>query len=372
MTIDTGAWAQAGAMLATFTLGCVAPEQTDAPSTANQSASQAVGADTAEQPGSPTTPAVQPTAMVDRRLGDDYAAPASNPASTTDTAHQLESPRPSLLISTLTTLLPPNGTTLVVDHVRLTGSPIAGSLADHLHTLLSESAGALPGVTLLNRDAQDEILSMLAQWAGDMYDENTVPELGSLRGAEHLLRCSFVELANPPRVRLALELVRIETLESTRTSIELPRDQLPAGLSAEASNVDRIAATLAAWRREIPTSAFGLELWTDRGIGASYHAGESIRVFVRSAEAGQITLEWLDANGQVAQFFPNALHAGDRIEATGVLEVPDDTMAFDLSVSEGDGNEVLRAVVVADDGSRAQAMCGFRITPHGRRDRQLP
>ena len=87
---------------------------------------------------------------------------------------------------------------------------------------------------------------------------------------------------------------------------------------------------------------------------------------------GRVSLEWLDADGQVQQFYPNALHADDRITASGVLEIPDDTMGFELTVSEGAGNEALRAVVVVDDGSRAQAMCGFRITPNGRRDRQLP
>jgi hypothetical protein len=300
----------------------------------------------------------------DSQLREPLSAPTHGATKVAATAGPVE--QTSTLASTLAGLLPSEGTTLVVDHVRLTGSPVAGSLADHLHTLLSETAGGLPGVTLLNRDAQDEILAMLAEFAGDMYDADTVPELGNLKGARHLLRCSFVELASPPRVRLALELVRIETLEATRASVELARDQLPPGLSAEPSNADRIAGTLAAWRREIPTSAFALDLWTDRGIGASYHAGEPMRVFVRSGKTGHVTLEWLDADGHVQQFFPNALHAADRIGASGVLEVPDDTMGFDLSVSAGNGNEVLRAVVVADDGSQAQALCGFRIIPRRR------
>jgi len=265
------------------------------------------------------------------------------------------------LPSALAELLPAGDTSLVIDHVRLTGSPVAGSLAAHLHQLLSQAASARPGVTLVSRDAQDEILSLLVMWTSDAYAPDSLPELGRLQSASHLLRCSFVELDDPPRVRLSLELAEIETGVTRAAALELPRASLPRHLSAEPSNRERIAATLAAWERELPRSAFALELWTDRGVGASYAPGESMRVFVRSGRAGTLSLEWLDAQGQSARFFPNAMHGDDHIGAVGVLEIPDDSMAFELSISAGRGSEVLRAVVTAEDGSRAQALCGFRI-----------
>jgi hypothetical protein len=276
------------------------------------------------------------------------------------------SPSVQTLSSALAELIPPVGTTLVVDHVRLTGSPVAGTLAEHLHGLLGEAASGLPGVTVVSQHSQDAILALLVTWTSDLYDLESLPALGHLQGAQHLLRSSFVELANPPRIRLSLELVAIETGTAKLTSVEISRASLPAALSAEPSNRQRIAATLDTWSREVPTSAFRVDLWTDRGVGASFAPGDPIRVFVRSEQAGRVALDWLDAEGVSSRFFPNAMHEDDRIGAVGVLEIPDDTMGFDLWVSEGDGSEVLRAVVTSDDGSAAQALCGFRIAPHVR------
>lgn len=267
-----------------------------------------------------------------------------------------------ILTEALAPLLPPAGTRLLVDHVKVFDQPVAGDLADYLHQLLSEAASSRPGVGLVSRDAQNEVLALLTLWASDAYDPDALPELGKLQGAQHLLRCRFVELAAPPRVRLSLELVEIDSGLSQLATVELARGSLPAHLSAQASNASRISRTLGQWRREVPVNAFVVDLWTDRGVGANYKPGEALRVFVRSQRAGTLALDLLDANGETQRFFPNFRHADDSIPAVGVLEIPDASMGFQLTINGTEGNEVVRALVFAEDGSRAQALCGYRIT----------
>jgi hypothetical protein len=279
------------------------------------------------------------------------------------------------LQASLVRLIPENGTDVVVDNVRLAGSPVAGSLAEHLGDLLEESLSDQPSVTLVaGGEARDEALVLISRFTSDLVDQDTVPELGQWRGARHLLRCEFRELSSPARVRLTLELVDLETLTYRTTSCELPRHELPSGLSAQPSNAELIDQGFRKWLGQFPTgdeAPFSLELWTNRGVGGSYTGGDTLRLFVRSERAGQLTVQWLTARGKEGTIFPpprairdrtNSVHAREgTIAAGGILEIPDATMGYAMPLPNLSGSMPIRAVVITEDGQAAQVFCGLRV-----------
>jgi hypothetical protein len=279
------------------------------------------------------------------------------------------------LQASLARLIPENGTDVVVDNVRLAGSPVAGSLAEHLGDLLEETLSDQPSVTLVaDGEARDAALVLISRFTSELVDQDTVPELGQWRGARHLLRCEFRELSSPARVRLALDLVDLETLTYRTTSCEFPRHELPSGLSAQPSNAELIDQGFRKWLGQFPTgddAPFSLELWTNRGVGGTYTGGDPLRLFVRSERAGQLTVQWLTARGKEGTIFPppkairdrtNSVYAREgTIAAGGILEIPDATMGYAMPLPNLSGSMPIRAVVITDDGQAAQVFCGLRV-----------
>ena len=262
------------------------------------------------------------------------------------------------LADALAKVVPESGTTLVLDHVELTNEPVGGPMADHLRLLLSEAASRLPDVTLIDDEETDALLARIAGWMGDAYDEETLPDLGNFSGARHILESSYVDMGDT--LRVSLQIRDLETLVSKSSSAILQHNHLPA-LALQPSNADRLRLQYERWEQEVLRDAFQVVITTDRGVGAIYAPGDELRVFVRSAAAGHLRVELMDASGDVTKIFPNIFHESDDVRAGSLIEIPDESMGFRLDLSGPPAGQILRALVETDDGHLAQGFCAFRI-----------
>lgn len=264
---------------------------------------------------------------------------------------------PGTLDQVMARLLPAGGTKLLVGNVEFRGHVVAGTLAGHLGARLAAAASRLPGTELVAGKDRDRLLAYHAETSGDSVDPESAPKLGLIAGAQHVLECEYDEY--PTHLLLFLRLKDTTTGIGPTVECEIPRASLPPGLSSTPSNEDRIRAQRERWQAEFPSRAFVIDLWTDRGVNGAYLPDEKLVLSVRSQRPGQLVLEHLDAQGRVSVLFPNDFSEGGRVRADRVLQVPDDSMFFDIEIDDTPGNGIVRAVVTADDGTRAQAFCGY-------------
>lgn len=107
---------------------------------------------------------------------------------------------------------------------------------------------------------------------------------------------------------------------------------------------------------------FEVNVWVDKGCGASYQVGDYLTVFVRSAQAGYLTVYDFTPTGQVIQIFPNAYHTNNYIEANTTYQIPAPGEGYKFRVEPPEGMDIIKAIVTTQPG----------IAPAGRPDETNP
>ncbi len=96
--------------------------------------------------------------------------------------------------------------------------------------------------------------------------------------------------------------------------------------------------------REVPDHhRLEVEIWTDRGDGARYRAGDSIEVFFRTNADAWVAIYDLDTRGRVTKLFPSR-HAGNNFVRGGVINRVPSSYGHHFEVEGPAGWETLRAV----------------------------
>lgn len=86
-----------------------------------------------------------------------------------------------------------------------------------------------------------------------------------------------------------------------------------------------------------------VEIWTDRGDGSRYCAGESIEVFFRTNVDAWVAIYNLDTRGRMSRLFPSR-HATDNFVRGGVTHRLPARYGYHFEVEGPSGWETLRAV----------------------------
>lgn len=108
--------------------------------------------------------------------------------------------------------------------------------------------------------------------------------------------------------------------------------------------------------REVPDAPAEVEIWTDRGDGSRYCAGEQIEVFFRANADAWVAIYDLDTRGRVHQLFPSR-HAPDNfVRAHRTYRLPS-RYGYHFEVEGPTGWETLRAVASTD----RRALRGYRV-----------
>jgi len=107
---------------------------------------------------------------------------------------------------------------------------------------------------------------------------------------------------------------------------------------------------------------FEVEVWVDKDCGASYQVGENLTLFVRSAQAGYLTVYDFTPTGQVIQLFPNQYHPDNYIQANRVYQIPAPGEGYKFRVDPPEGMDIIKAIVTTQPG----------IAPAGQPDETNP
>ncbi len=114
-------------------------------------------------------------------------------------------------------------------------------------------------------------------------------------------------------------------------------------LAATAASADTYSSTQQRIR-EVPNHhRLEVEIWTDRGDGARYRAGDSIEVFFRTNADAWVAIYDRDTRGRVTKLFPSR-HAGSNFVRGGVINRVPSSYGHHFEVEGPSGWETLRAV----------------------------
>ncbi len=118
-------------------------------------------------------------------------------------------------------------------------------------------------------------------------------------------------------------------------------------MAASAVSADIYTSTPEAIR-EVPNDRqVDVEIWTDRGDGARYCAGESIEVFFRTNVDAWVAIYDVDTRGRIAKLFPSR-HASHNFVRGGVVNRLPSRYGHHFEVEGPSGWETLRAVASTD------------------------
>ncbi len=122
--------------------------------------------------------------------------------------------------------------------------------------------------------------------------------------------------------------------------------------------------------REVPDYGPGpgyghveVEIWTDRGDGARYCAGEAIEVFFRTNVDAWVAIYDLDTRGRITKLFPRR-HSRENFVRGGVINRLPASYGHHMEVEGPSGWETLRAVA----STHRRALRDFDRRGGGRHD----
>ncbi len=115
-------------------------------------------------------------------------------------------------------------------------------------------------------------------------------------------------------------------------------------LAATAASADRYP--IREKIREVPDRV-EVEIWTDRGPGARYRAGESIEIYFRTNVDAWVAIYDIDTRGRVHRLFPSRHHGDNHVYGGEVHRVPS-RYGHHFEVEGPSGWETLRAVASTD------------------------
>ncbi|MEM7355071.1 MAG: DUF4384 domain-containing protein [Acidobacteriota bacterium] len=99
--------------------------------------------------------------------------------------------------------------------------------------------------------------------------------------------------------------------------------------------------------REVPNVPVEVEIWTDRGDGSRYCAGESIEVYFRTNVDAWVAIYDIDTRGDTHRLFPSR-HAPDNFVRGGEVNRLPARYGYHFQVEGPTGWETLRAVASID------------------------
>lgn len=91
-----------------------------------------------------------------------------------------------------------------------------------------------------------------------------------------------------------------------------------------------------------------IEVWVDKGEGATYYPGEKIKVYFKASRDCYVVLYNIDTKGYVSLLYPNDRSDDCYVEGGRTYRIPDRLDDYDLTVDGPEGTEYMQAVASFD------------------------
>ncbi|MFT5286841.1 MAG: hypothetical protein ACI8TQ_003015 [Planctomycetota bacterium] len=220
-----------------------------------------------------------------------------------------------------------------------TGVP--GDFTNYLRGELSVAIGGIDALQEYSRRDLDSILAEQELSVSDLIDQTDRVDVGMLKGVQGLLTGEYWATADQVRVHL-----RLLDLESGQViasqSIDLALRTLPSNVVVAPVQLDRVVNALAKFREGQTKNAFEIKLWTDRGDGAVYNVGDSMRIHFRAEADCYVRIFHLSADDELQMIYPNPHSGSEMVKAGQVNTFGEDDYEFTLE--EPLGTELIYAV----------------------------
>ena len=96
--------------------------------------------------------------------------------------------------------------------------------------------------------------------------------------------------------------------------------------------------------RVIGYSNLEIDVWVDKGEGATYNPGENIKVYFQTSRDGYVVIYNIDTRGYVQLLYPVDGEDDPYVEGGRVYRIPDRFDDYELTVDGPDGVEYIQAV----------------------------
>ena len=217
--------------------------------------------------------------------------------------------------------------------------------SDHIRDRLESVAKRHFKVVSRNSNDVRKALEEIAAAMSDAFEQGAGAQPG--RFLSYGGRIQGTYQAADVDVLLHLEMVDPGTNEKVAVcDVAVPRKDLPPGLSlvpvlSEAQKQQILALS---WSPEPADDSFSVEVWPDRGKGATYRKGELFRIRFRASRNCYLRLYHLDSTGRMQYLYPKPPSAQVELRAGVIYTIPDATYGRVWRVCSPYGIDQIKAV----------------------------
>ncbi|MEK7812171.1 MAG: DUF4384 domain-containing protein [Candidatus Desantisbacteria bacterium] len=151
-------------------------------------------------------------------------------------------------------------------------------------------------------------------------------------------------------VEIRLSLINGQKELIAKESVRVLISQIPSGLSIEPVKdySEKVKTQVAAFTSPISTASITtdlkVDLWVDKGNGATYQEGEKMQIFAKANKDCYLYLFYKNATGQILQIFPNYCQKDNLVKANQTYVVPDKQTSFEFKITPPFGIEAIKAI----------------------------
>ena len=236
-----------------------------------------------------------------------------------------------------------------------TGFPT--EFAYFLHNQLELSISREKGIELMARRELDELLKELEVSLSDLFDPDTCPQPGKLKGLEAILMGTYNIWGK--EVKIFASLIKVE--EGRKLSvqgIEIPLRAIPENVRVKLEKAGMVSQNYQHLSKPIaePTKGLQIKMWVDKGDGGLYLEGDKMTIYLRVSRDCYVRIYNVQPDGRSTLIFPNRYCPEGRIKGGRVYRIPDKGYSFDLMITEPFGPEMLYAVASTEPFSDREAV----------------
>ena len=222
----------------------------------------------------------------------------------------------------------------------------ASAFAYFLQRQLEDAISGSKSFELLDRRELDRILKELDLSLSDLFDPETAPPIGKLKGLEAILTGSYAIWGDTVRVSACL--VKVGTTRKFTCSTSIPMRSIPENVRIKPERFDQAVNDEKLFHKpekgEDEGKGLKVKVWVDRGEGGTYAAGERLFILFKANMDCYVKIYDIPAGGKPRLIFPNRWHADNKVKGDKVYRIPEGDYGFDLIVTEPFGPETLLAV----------------------------
>ena len=221
------------------------------------------------------------------------------------------------------------------------GSSFSSFLSHKLGSALSRSSK----FELFARQELEKILEAIELSLSDLVDSSSAVRVGQLKGMQALITGNFFN--GDSAVTVFLNLVQIETgTLLSKIEFDVPKNSIPASVSIVPDNYNDALYVLNELSNmgEGQSDELGVKVWTTRGDGGTYRAGEEMIIQFFASQDCYIKLYHIDVDKRMSLIFPNQFYPDNHIRSGRIYKIPDSKYPFQFVLGAPFGLEFIKVI----------------------------